>query len=64
MQAASGQLAVMTRRAPIGHVLADPTTPESVRSRLASVEAIREFAIRELDLPDNGSYRKYADIGR
>lgn len=64
MQAASGQLAVMTRRAPIERVLADPTTPESVRSRLASVEAIREFAIRELDLPDNGSYRKYADIGR
>lgn len=64
MQAAGGQLAVMARRAPIEQVIADPATPARVRSRLTSVEAIREFAVRELKLPDNGSYRRYADIGR
>lgn len=64
MQAAGGQLAVMARREPIERVIADPATPAPVRSRLTEVEAIREFAVRELDLPDNGSYRRYADIGR
>jgi predicted aminopeptidase len=35
-----------------------------LRAQLKSVTAIRDFASRELGLPDNGSYRKYADIGR
>src|SRR5260221_3047200 len=38
--------------------------PEPLRANLAKVLAIREFASRELGLPDNGSYRRYADIGR
>jgi predicted aminopeptidase len=28
------------------------------------MQAIREFASHELALPDNGSFRRYADIGR
>ena len=32
--------------------------------RLARALEIREFATRELGLPDNGSYRAYADLGR
>jgi predicted aminopeptidase len=31
---------------------------------LKEVTAIRDFATRELGLPDNGSYRSYADLGR
>ncbi|MBS0614598.1 MAG: aminopeptidase, partial [Proteobacteria bacterium] len=64
MQAAGGQMAVMSERRPITRVIADPATPATVRSQLTTVEAIREFASRELHLPDNGSYRQYADIHR
>jgi predicted aminopeptidase len=64
LQSIQGQLALMSKREPIAHVIGDPATPESVRKQLEAVAAIREFASRELGLPDNGSYRSYADVGR
>lgn len=54
----------MSKRKPIARVIADPATAPRVRSRLEDVAQIREFATRRLGLPDNGSYRKYADVGR
>jgi predicted aminopeptidase len=63
-QAIGGHLEVMNRAAPIPERIADPATSSELRARLERVLAIREFATRELGLPDNGSYRKYADIGR
>src|SRR6185436_12671016 len=36
----------------------------NLRQRLARVQEIRAFASRELGLPDNASYTKYADLGR
>jgi len=64
MQAAGGQFSIMVKRRPIGDVIANPATEPAVREQLESVSLIREFASRELRLPDNGSYREYADIGR
>jgi predicted aminopeptidase len=64
MQAAGGQMSVMAKRRPIGDVIANASTKPAVREQLKSVSLIRDFATRELKLPDNGSYRKYADIGR
>jgi predicted aminopeptidase len=64
MQAAGGELQVMRARKPIDEVLADPKTPESLRDTLKEVNAAREFASRELKLPDNRSYRTYADLHR
>jgi predicted aminopeptidase len=64
MQAASGELHVMSSRKPIDKVLSDPGTPESLRDTLTEVQAARDFASRELKLPDNRSYRTYADIHR
>jgi predicted aminopeptidase len=64
MQAASGQASVMSKRQPIAKVVADPNTPPKVRGQLEQVLAIREFAVKALALPDNGSYRSYADVGR
>jgi predicted aminopeptidase len=64
LHSANGQRDVMSRREPIHEVIADPDTPASVSSQLARVVEIREFAVRELGLPDNGSYRSYADVGR
>lgn len=54
----------MSKRRPIARVIADPSTPPKVRSQLEAVAQIREFATRQLGLPDNGSYRSYADVGR
>ncbi len=63
-QAAVGETAVLWRREPIARVIADPATPPRLRAQLREVVAIREFAIHDLDLPDNGSYRSYAAIDR
>jgi predicted aminopeptidase len=64
LQSIQGQLALMSKREPIPHVIDDAGTPEGVRRQLEAVAAIRDFASRELGLPDNGSYRSYADVGR
>jgi predicted aminopeptidase len=64
MQAANGELGVLRQRVPIDKVLADPATPPELRAHLEQVRAARAFASRELLLPDNKSYRSYADIGR
>jgi predicted aminopeptidase len=59
-QATGGHLALMARARPLGEVAASP----ALRERLKTAAAIREFASRELKLPDNASYRSYADLGR
>lgn len=64
MQAVSGQLDLMSRARPIDEVLAEPDTSATLRTRLRHVRSIRQFASAELGLPDNGSYRGYADVGR
>jgi predicted aminopeptidase len=64
MQAANGQYRLLHARVPIDTLLADPGTPPELRARLTEVHAARTFASHELALPDNDSYRSYADIGR
>jgi predicted aminopeptidase len=64
LQAAIGQADLMLKRQPISRVVANPATPAALRAQLQEVRAIRDFATRELRLPDNGSYRSYADVGR
>jgi predicted aminopeptidase len=61
---ARGQLAVMSKREPIARVQGARSTPPALRRQLEAVTSIRNFASRDLGLPDNGSYRSYADIGR
>ncbi len=63
-QAAAGQWQVLHKRRPIESVVLDKRTPEPVRQTLFEVRDAREFASQELKLPDNRSYRTYADIGR
>jgi predicted aminopeptidase len=64
LQSVQGQLALMSKREPINRVIVAPATPPALRGQLAAVTDIRNFASRELGLPDNGSYRSYADLGR
>jgi predicted aminopeptidase len=63
-QSVSGHLDLVRRARPIGDVRADAATPESLRERLALAQRIRDFAVSDLGLPDNRSYRRYADLGR
>lgn len=64
MQAVRGQLHVMNSRQPIPEVLADEASPDDLKQRLAIVQEARNFAVAALLLPDNDSYRSYADLGR
>lgn len=63
-QLAQGQWQLLRARQPVEHLLQDPATPAPLRQRLAQAEQAREFASVRLKLPDNGSYRVYADLGR
>jgi predicted aminopeptidase len=64
LESARGQLALMSKRQPIARVLENPATPPAVRAKLEAARSIRDFASGQLGLPDNGSYRSYADVGR
>ncbi len=63
-QAVGGQFEIWRKARPIERVVTDNGTGAPLRERLQAVARIREFASRELALPDNGSYRAYADLGR
>lgn len=73
-QAAGGQLDLLARARPIADILDDrpsndalapepPATPD-LKQRLRTVLAIRDFASRELALPDNDSYRRFVALNR
>jgi len=64
MQAARGQLDVMSKREPIDDLITADATPEDLAGQLELVAEARQFAVDELYLPDNDSYRSYADLGR
>ena len=64
MQAARGQLDVMSKREPIDEVIGSNDTSADLAERLKLVKDARQFSIDELKLPDNDSYRSYADIER
>jgi len=64
LQAAAGQIQLWRLSRPLTDVQSDPQTSDNTRHRLTLVRHIRDFATRELHLPDNGSYRKYADLNR
>jgi len=63
-QAIGGHFSLMGAARPVDQLLADPLTSPDLRQRLALAQRLRDFASRELALPDNRSYRAYADLGR
>lgn len=63
-QSLQGHVKIMTARQDVATLVGDPSTPEALRARMESATAIRQFAIDELALPDNRSYRSYVDVGR
>lgn len=63
-QSVRGQLELIAVSRPVDDLLSDPQTTQEVRERLASLAQLRRFAVDELALPDSGSYRHYAQLGR
>jgi predicted aminopeptidase len=63
-QAIKGQYQIVAHRKSIEKVIADPQTPARLRGQLGLVRRLRGFAEKELNLPVNGHYRKYADLHR
>ena len=63
-QAVGGQFSLLSRARPVEQWLGEPGTPAALRAKLQTALAVREFASRELGLPDNSSYRRYAELER
>ena len=63
-QSASGHLGLMRAARPVPQWLEDPATSEALKTKLALTQRIRQFAVAELGLPDNASYKSYADLHR
>jgi predicted aminopeptidase len=63
-QAAGGHLGIIRAAKPVEVWLADPATPADLAERLRLSQQIRDYASSHIALPDNNSYRRYADLGR
>ncbi|HET7795052.1 MAG TPA: aminopeptidase [Rhizobacter sp.] len=63
-QATSGHLSLLNQAKPVPEWLADTSTPADLAERLRLSQRIRDYAVSELKLPDNASYRRYADLQR
>jgi len=63
-QAVGGHMDLLHRSKPISVMIADPDVDHQLRNTLARVVILRDFASRELKLPDNKSYTSYADLQR
>ena len=64
LQSVRGQLDIWSREKPIQEVIEDEASPPLLREKLLLVLKAREFASTELGLPQNRSYRRYADLER
>lgn len=63
-QSVTGHMAVVNAAKPVQDWIDDAQTPEATKRRLELSQRIREFASSDLQLPNNASYRRYADLKR
>jgi predicted aminopeptidase len=63
-QSVNGHFAVMRKAQPIDEWLARTDVPEPLKRKLRVVQEVRQYASKELGLPDNASYTTYADLQR
>ena len=63
-QSVRGHMQLMHAAEPIDRWIARTDIPPALRERLQLAQRARAFAIAELGLPDNASYRRYADLRR
>lgn len=63
-QSATGHLRILQAARPVQDWLGDEQAPPRLKEQLELSQRIRAYASRELKLPDNPSYRRYADLKR
>ena len=63
-QSVNGHLDMVASARPVADWVADDQTPAALKERLALSQRLRDYASSELALPDNASYRRYADLKR
>ncbi len=64
LQSVSGHLQLISMRQSIDSLLEQPSTPEELQKQLQQIAKIRDFASKELQLPENGSYRSFVKLDR
>ncbi len=63
-QSLNGHLELLAEREPISTLVDNPDLPQDLKQKLALALDVRLFASSDLGLPDNGSYKSYADLNR
>ena len=63
-QSLNGHLSLVAAARPVDDWLAQQDLTPALRERLLLSQRMRDFASASLYLPDNGSYRRYADLKR
>ncbi len=63
-QSVGGHLDLMARAKPVDVWMGQGDTPAALKQRLALAKQMRDFSVQVLKLPDNPSYRAYADLQR
>lgn len=63
-QATKGHALILMAAKPVEEVLAKPGLPARLRTQLEHSQDIRDFSVSVLSLPDNASYRRFADLER
>ncbi|MDE2615364.1 MAG: aminopeptidase [Burkholderiales bacterium] len=63
-QSINGHLTMLRAARPVPELLADGASDAVLKERLALSQRMRDFAVAELKLPDNASYRRFADLKR
>ena len=64
LQSVQGHARLLQAARPLEDWIAQDSTPATLRTRLQLAQRARTFAVNELGLPDNPSYRRYADLQR
>lgn len=64
MDLMAGHSELLEQQKPISEILVDKETNLKLRELLETSQDIRNFASNSLDLPENDSYRMYADLKR
>ena len=63
-QSVSGHMQMLGAARPVPDLLADAQTPATLKAQLELSQRIRSFAVEQLLLPNNASYRRYANLRR
>ena len=64
MDLMAGHSELLEQRKPVSELIEDKGTTSKLRKLLKTSQNIRDFASKELDLPENDSYRMYSDLKR